>query len=236
LKVSDVGPQGNRDGIKLSGVADFVVEQCTVERWGANGSGIDMVGCHRGLVCSNLFRHQHPAGDNGVQTKGGSSDIVVRHNRFEDAGQRGVNIGGSTGLQFFRPPIADSGNAEARNILVEGNTFIGSSAAVAFVGVDGATVRSNIIQKPRRWAFRILQENSAPSFLKSRKGVFSDNVIVFDSTAWSEGGVNIGGGTAPETFTFERNWWYCADQPARSKPRLPTAERDGVYGRKPSGL
>jgi len=32
LKVSDVGPQGNRDAIKLSGVADFRVEGCIIER------------------------------------------------------------------------------------------------------------------------------------------------------------------------------------------------------------
>ena len=49
LKVRDVGPRGNRDGIKLSGVDDFLVVNCTVERWGSGGSGVDMVGCHRGL-------------------------------------------------------------------------------------------------------------------------------------------------------------------------------------------
>src|SRR5688500_12730988 len=43
LTVTDVGPGGNRDGIKLSGLDDFRVEGCTVERWGEGGSGIDMV-------------------------------------------------------------------------------------------------------------------------------------------------------------------------------------------------
>jgi hypothetical protein len=54
---------------------------------------------------------------------------------------------------------------------------------------------------------------------------------VFDSARWSEGGVNIGAGTAPETFKFARNWWYCTDRPERSRPRLPTPEIDGTYGR-----
>ena len=31
-------------------------------------------------------------GDNAVQTKGGSADILVEKSRFENAGQRGVNI------------------------------------------------------------------------------------------------------------------------------------------------
>ncbi|MEI6504212.1 MAG: hypothetical protein WCP21_24635, partial [Armatimonadota bacterium] len=45
LRVSDIGPTGNHDGLKLSGLDDFLIRDCTVERWG--GSGIDMVGCHR---------------------------------------------------------------------------------------------------------------------------------------------------------------------------------------------
>jgi hypothetical protein len=135
-------------------------------------------------------------------------------------------------VQFFRPPLVPGqDHAEAHNLIVEGNYFVGSSVPVAFVGVDGAQVRFNTIENPGRWAIRILQENKAPGFVPSRKGVFTDNLIVFDSTRWSEGGVNVGGGTAPETFEFERNWWIATDQPARSRPRLPTPEKDGVYGR-----
>jgi hypothetical protein len=122
-------------------------------------------------------------------------------------------------------------HAEARNLRVEGNTFVGTAAPVAFVGVDGAVVRFNTIERPGRWVLRILQETKAPGFVPCRNGEFSDNTVVFDSAHWSEGGVNIGAGTAPETFKFARNWWYCADNPERSRPRLPTAEVDGTYGR-----
>jgi hypothetical protein len=121
-------------------------------------------------------------------------------------------------------------HAEARNLVVEGNTFIGSMVPVAFVGVDGAIVRFNTIERPGRWALRILQENKAPGFVPCRNGQFTDNTIVFDSNRWSEGGVNQGGGIASETFRFARNWWYCADRPDRSRPRLPTPEVDGTYG------
>jgi hypothetical protein len=48
LHVADIGPQGNHDAIKLSGVDDFVVRDCTVEGWG--GQAVDMVGCHQGLI------------------------------------------------------------------------------------------------------------------------------------------------------------------------------------------
>lgn len=234
LRVVDVGPQGNRDGIKLSGVVSFTVEGCTVERWGTGGSAVDMVGCHDGLIVSNVFRHLPSTaseGANGVQAKGGSRDIRIRKNRFEHAGSRALNVGGSTGLTFFRPPLEGAGERwEAKDIVVEGNTILGTLSPVAFVGVDGAEVRFNTIYRPRRWAIRILQENTAAGFVPARNGQFTSNLVVFHSTEWSAGGVNVGGGTAPNTFQFAGNGWYCLDQPNRSRPTLPGAERGGTYG------
>lgn len=232
LRVTDIGGNGNHDGLKLSGLWDFRVVDCVIERWGTRGgSAIDMVGCHRGVIEGSTFRHTNPEPPNcsGVQAKGGSSDITIRGNRFESAGGRAVNIGGSTGLKYFRPPLTANGeHAEARNLRVEGNTFIGASTPVAFVGVDGAVVRFNTIERPSRWAIRILQENTAPGFVACRNGEFTDNTILFEST---RGTVNVGSGTAPKTFKFARNWWYCTDNPGRSRPQLPVAEVDGVYGR-----
>lgn len=233
ITVRDVGPEGNCDGIKLSGLTDFRIEDCTVERWGDGGQGIDMVGCHRGVIEGCTLRFSDDKGY-GVQAKGGCTDITIRRCRFEHAGARAMQIGGSTGLQFFRPPLKPGGeHAEARNITVEGCTFIGSAAAVSFVGVDGATVRFNTIYRPTRWAIRILQETREQGFVPCRNGRFTDNIVVFRSDQWVEGGVNIGPFTAPQTFTFLRNWWYCEDAPARSRPALPTTERAGVYGVNP---
>jgi hypothetical protein len=238
LRVTDVGTTGNQDGIKLSGLWDFRVEGCTIERWGrGGGSAIDLVGCHRGEITGNTIRHETPEPGNctGVQAKGGSSEIAVTRNRFEHAGGRAVNIGGSTGRPFFRPTLAGAGpHAEARAIRVEGNTFVGGVTPMAFVGVDGAVVRFNTIENPARWALRILQENRALDFIACRAGVFTDNVVIFESARWSEGGVNLGSGTAPDTFIFARNWWWCRDRPDRSTPRLPTPETEGVYGRDPA--
>lgn len=232
LRISDIGGDGNHDGIKLSGIWDFRVTGCTIERWGTRGgSAIDMVGCHNGAIEGNTIRHldSDPPNCSGVQGKGGTSDLVIRGNRFEHAGGRAVNLGGSTGLEHFRPALVAGGeHAEARNLRVEGNTFVGSAAPVAFVGVDGAVVRFNSIERPGRWAVRILQENQSPGFVACRNGEFTDNTIVFDS---GRGTVNVSGGTAPQTFKFARNWWYCTDRPDRSRPQLPTPEAGGVYGR-----
>lgn len=230
LRVSDVGPGGNRDGIKLSGLDDFRVENCTIERWGDGGQGIDMVGCHRGVIEGCTFRQGGGKTGVGVQTKGGSEAITIRKNRFEEAGDRAVNLGGSTGLQFFRPKVQ---GYEAKDIRVEGNTFVGSQAPVAFVGVDGAAVRFNTLYHPEKWALRILQETRAPGFVPSRNGVFENNIVVFQSGRWTEGGCNIGPNTAPQTFRFAGNLWYCEDRPDRSRPTLPTPETVGVYGKDP---
>jgi hypothetical protein len=165
-----------------------------------------------------------------VQAKGGSAEVTIRRCRFEHAGSRAINAGGSTALEYFRPPLGKPPHAEARAITIEGNTFLGSDAPLAFVGVDGAVARFNTIVLPRRWAVRILQETTQPGFTPCRDVEIASNVFVFRSDRWSEGGVNVGPGTEPATFRFARNVWWCADAPGQSRPRLPAAERDGTYG------
>ncbi|MCA9064289.1 MAG: hypothetical protein KDA96_14565, partial [Planctomycetaceae bacterium] len=159
-----------------------------------------------------------------------SADITVRDCRFEHAGGRAVNLGGSTGAEYFRPVDA---TCEARNITVEDCTFIGSMSPIAFVGVDGASVRFNTIYRPVRWSIRILQETQKSDFVPCRNGVFSNNIVVFRSDEVRTI-VNVGEGTAPGTFHFAQNHWYCIDKPQRSHLLgLPTAEMGGSYGKDP---
>jgi hypothetical protein len=122
---------------------------------------------------------------------------------------------------------------EARNISVVGNVFIGCDAAVCFPTTDGAEFRFNTIYLPKKWAIRILQETNLPEFTPSRNGRIEDNIVVFQSSAWFEGGINVGPNTAPQTFSFARNFWFCVDNPGKSTPRLPTPEKDGVIGKDP---
>jgi len=240
LTVRNTAPRGNRDGIKLSGLDDFLITGCTVEDWGTGGSGLDMVGCHDGVVEKTTLRRTGPEGAanheaNGAQAKGGSSGIVIRGCDFIHAGGRGVNLGGHTGAPYFRPP---NPGYEARDLTLEDCTFEGSMAPVAFVGVDGAVVRRNTLRNPGRWAFRILQENPGEGLAPCRNGVVSENRIIFRSDAMSQA-VNVGGGTAPDTFRFERNSWLCEDRPAETQRRvqLPVEETGGTYGNpsEPSG-
>ena len=48
------------------------------------------------------------------------------------------------------------------------------------------------------------------------------------------GTVNVGAGTAPKTFKFAKNHWYCIDNPQRSnRLSLPVREVGGKYGVNP---
>jgi len=226
VTVRDVGPRGNRDGMKLSGVDCFVIRKCRVEGWG--GSSIDMVGCHQGLIedCTFVAKRGFQQAT-GLQMKGGSSEILVQGCFFDGraGGGRAVNIGGSTGLRYFRPKVQDY---EATKITVAGNRFVGSHAAVAWATARGGRAHHNTIYQPQRWGLRILQEQPVGPFQACHGGVFENNLVVYGRVVSV---VNIGPNTAPRTFVFRRNAWYRAGD--RRPPRLPAAEADGVHGLDP---
>jgi len=229
VTVRDIGPKGNCDGIKLSGLDDFTIEDCVLVRWGSGGSGVDMVGCHGGEIVGCTFTHEGGEAGSGVQAKGGTRDVTIRHCRFTKAGGRAVNIGGSTGKAYFRP--RDPGY-EAKDITVEDCVFVGSTAPIAFVGVDGAVVRHNLIYRPANWVLRILQESRGEAFVACRNGRFERNLVAWRSDEVRTH-VNVGPGTEPKSFVFAANFWFCLDRPAASRPTLPTREPKGVYGKDP---
>ncbi|MCB9845977.1 MAG: hypothetical protein H6811_08340 [Phycisphaeraceae bacterium] len=232
LFIHDIGSGGNHDGLKLSGLNDYWVIECEFARVSA-GSGIDHVGCHRGMIARCTFTDM---GSNAIQLKGGTEDVEIRWSRFVRAGQRALNIGGSTGLPYFRPPLSQTEpNTEARNIRVLANVIQGSVAPIAFVGALDCLVAHNTIIDPDNWILRILQETVSDGqyeFLPCGDNAFVSNLVLFDRSGLSTY-LNIGPNTAPETFTFTNNLWYAHDDPARSEPTLPAEETDGVYGLDP---
>jgi hypothetical protein len=228
LDIRDIGPQGNHDGIKCSGLDKLTIRGCTITGWG--GQGIDFVGCHHALITGCRFEGKEGfSATAAVQLKGGTSDVIVEKCHFVNAGERPINLGGSTGMPFFRPQGA---KYEAARLVVRENLIEGSMCAAAFVGVDGAEFSGNTIRFPTRWIFRILQETKAPGFAPSRNVIIKDNTIIFRRADLRED-INIGPGTAPQTFRFESNTWFAEDHPDRSKPKLPVEEMNGGYGKKP---
>jgi hypothetical protein len=234
--VRDMQATGNNDGIKLSGVTGFLIENVVVENWGADGSAIDPVGCHNGLIQNSHFRHE-TAGSSGIRPKGGSKNIVIRANRFEmPATGRAIQAGGSTGTPFFRFIDGDSGY-EAAEIFAEGNVVVGASSAFSYVNIDGGHFHHNLVHRPSQWAVRILNENAGNSIVDTQNGRFTDNIVVFNDTAseWSTA-VNAGGETLPATFQFARNQWLnlANPTPGGSTPQLPVGESGGIYGVEPA--
>jgi hypothetical protein len=234
LFIHDIGSGGNQDCLKLSGVDDFVVHSSEFVGCSA-GSAIDHVGCHRGLIADNSFRE---LGGNGVQSKGGSDDIAIMRNRFVNAGERAVNMGGSTGFEFFRGPLSTTEeNFEARNIRVTANVFQGGISPIAFVGCVGCLAANNTLYNPEHWVARILQETVSTSeyaFAPASNGRFVNNVIYYALGDLSTH-VNVGADTDPESFEFSNNLWYAHDAPEDSEPgSLPVPEANGVYGEDPA--
>lgn len=217
LSIEDTGPDGNHDALKLSGLDGFTIRDCIFRGWG--GSAVDMVGCHDGLIEGCRFEGAEGfSQSSGVQAKGGSARVTVRRCEFENAGSRAVNLGGSTGLQYFRPPGA---GYEASELLVEGNTFRGSQAPIAFVGAVGCVVRDNDLLYPEKWLLRILQESADPQFAPCQGGIFEGNRIRFDQRV--QVFVNVGPGTLPDSFVYRDNVWIETDAAGRelASPRVP---------------
>jgi hypothetical protein len=234
LYIHDVGAGGNQDCLKISGLDDYWVLDSEFTRCGAGGSAVDHVGCHAGVIYGNHF---HELGSNAIQCKGGAEDIEIRANLFEDAGQRGINMGGSTGFEFFRPSLSsDSPNAEARDIRVIANVFRGGVTPFAFVGCVDCVAANNVIDSPSNWVFRILQEtvsNNEYEFLPASHGRFINNIVHFDGQVGTA--VNVGVNTDPDSFILANNLWYRYDNPAQSSPPggLPVPESDGIIGEDP---
>ena len=224
---SRIGDGGNNDCLKMSGVDHFYVEGSRFV--GCNqGEGIDMVGCHSGVITGNTFTDMPGT---AVQTKGGSSDVLIHGNLFLRIGQRAISAGGSTGQPWFRPSDAAR---EAERIRAIANLIERTgSTPVVFTGCADCVFANNTIVDPGDYVARIVEEHQ--SRLPGQNGYFINNVIVFESRRLRDF-VDIGEGTRPTTFTFGWNLWHALDDERFSGPAygggLPGEQR-AVVSRDP---
>lgn len=222
----DMSASGNNDMLKLSGLDFFEVRNCTFLNGANGGSGIDMVGCHNGFIEDNYFENM---GSNCIQAKGGTEHIRIEGNFFRNGGNRTLNLGGSTGLQFFRP---DTAHFEAANLQVYSNIFVGSWAPIAYVGSVNVKVVNNTIYQPENWVIRILQETVDPDrFVECGDNFFQNNIIYLSNSLSTE--TNIGPNTRPETFTFSNNLWYNIDNTNWGGPNIPVADPNQILNQDP---
>lgn len=207
----NIGTGGNNDCLKLSGVDRFYIEGSSFS--GCNqGEAIDMVGCHNGVISGNVFSDLPM---NGVQTKGGSADVLIHGNRFSNIAQRSINAGGSTGAAYYRP--ANTTHEAARIQMVANIIERPGVAPVAFVGCDTCVFANNTIIEPGTYLARILEENT--TLTAGAYGYFINNIIVLNTNGRGAV-VNIGPNTQPATYTFGSNLWYSLDNTAYTGPTL----------------
>lgn len=220
----NISNSGNHDFLKMSGVDNFLIENSTFTS-GTEGSGIDLVGCHNGFIQDCTFDN---AGVHGIQTKGGSRTITIQRNILKNMSQRALNIGGSTGLPYFRPSLPNPVvNAfEAADINVYANIFIGNLVPIAFVGCIRVKVINNTFYKPKKWVIAILQENTDTGFLTCSVNEFSNNIVYLETDLFE---VNIGSNTDPSSFIFNNNLWY--NESYKSwVPNLPVVDPNQLIG------
>ncbi len=222
----EMSATGNNDLLKLSGLDHFEVRNCTFLNGSPGGSGIDMVGCHFGIIKGNSFEEM---GTNSIQCKGGSEHVRIEGNFFKNGGNRSLNLGGSTGLAFFRP---DTAHFEAANLQVYSNIFIGSEAPIAFVGAVGVKVVNNTIYRPKKWVVRILQETVDPTrFFACGDNEFRNNLVFVDNNLATA--TNIGPNTSPESFRYSNNLWFHADNANWAGPYLPVVDSNQILNLNP---
>ena len=211
-------------GIKFAGVDDFHIDRVRINGWGGNAVGVNLLGAHNGTVERSVFHNTSFGAGAGIQTKGGSNNVVLRANRLINANERSIQIGGSTVLNLFRPQ--PPGDVEASNIIAEGNVIMFEDnvagpppirSAVSYINVREGIFRNNVVVRPRGYVLRTLKENREPGFVDTQGGQFLDNLVI-----WNQGDlwetVNRGSSTLPETFLFEGNHWFNATVPTNSFP------------------
>ena len=223
----DILGQGNSDVLKLTGVDTFTVRNCRFyngawdENQGGDGAGIDMNGCHQGVIEDTYFEYP---GRFAMQTKAGCHAIIIRRNFIQGrpykpiACERSVQIGGSHG-GIFRPANA---NYNAADIWVYSNIFSGGWAPIAFVGTVNSHVINNTFFMPENWIMRILQEQTVSDagipMLPCANNSFRNNIIYLGNMSpYGEFQVNYTN-TNPGSFTFSNNLWYKINAPNWTGP------------------
>lgn len=216
----DMNASGNNDMLKMSGIDSFTIENCQfINGSTGGGAGIDFVGCHFGTIQDCYFDN---CGTAGVQNKGGTQNILIRRNVFKNISQRALNLGGSTGLQFFRPPLPNPiiDAFEAADLKVYSNVFIGCWAPIAYVGCVNTEVSNNTFYMPENWVIRILQETTVDGFLTCANNSFTNNIIYLPADITE---ANIGPNTDPTSFTISHNLWFNASD-ASWQPSMPVTD------------
>jgi hypothetical protein len=189
--------------IKMAGVDDFIIKNSDLSD--CSSTGIDLVGCHNGIIINNYI---YDVG-HGAQIKGGSSNVTVHGNLFENINSRGVNMGGGTGSQFFRPALTGTNDYEALHLRTTSNIFLNPLDGISYTGCFECLVANNLFYKPTTRIIRILRGSQFSGIILAGNSEYVNNIIVFDNSIVTRTNVDMDSTKVDEeTFRFANNLWY----------------------------
>jgi len=129
--LSDSMPtSGNTDTFKSDGTNNTLFYACKTDSCG--DSGFDFVGCRDTLIMRSTMSDN---GGSGIHPKGGSYNFGFYKNRFNAAGERDHQFGGSSGSQYYHQGNYEDPGYEAYDQVAMGNVLVGGWSAVALMGM-----------------------------------------------------------------------------------------------------
>ena len=202
---------------KFAGLNYSWLFDCEVERshiGGRESAAIDSVGCHYNTVAYNYI---HDVLGIGVSFKGGSYEADIFANLFVNIGTSAVNMGQTTGDDFFRPSLKKDGTMyEAHDIRTYSNIFIGGESSFSFICATNCYAVNNTVIMPRSFLFRVLNTDEADSRKLANAGSPHDNTIANNIFYYGDSlrdPMNVGGKTSPATFVVQNNIFYFVNRP-----------------------
>ncbi len=225
---------GNYDGVNAVGVNYLYVVNNQISSVGDSSSAIQFVGCHNSVISQNTITNTG-LGGLGVSTRGGSSDVIIHGNTFENmtaSGAKAVQLGGNTSLAFFKPPLVDSTtdplaeNFEAARIIALSNIINNVDTPLVYDGCIDCVFANNTVTDPLAFIVRILQSTLSDAtftFAETQNGEFLNNIVIYSTTNITSQNqvVNIGANTLPATFTFDHTLWWATNEAANYTTTLP---------------
>lgn len=135
-----------------------------------------------------------------LQAKGGSGirePFVFARNWIQDAGQRGIFLGGGTNTEYFDPPLEEA-QAEFGSAAVYDNIVEGGSVCFTAGTVRGPIdFHHNLCIGQSGWQFRLVDENQTPETAEGVRNVIIRRSIMLDwiPPQWPDTNVLATGGT-----------------------------------------
>ena len=225
---------------KFAGLSYSWIFDCEVS-WETLGqsAGLDYVGCHYTTIAYNYF---HDLKGVGIQLKGGSFEADIYGNLFINAGARAINMGGSTGEQFFRPYLVKDGTMyEGRYLRAYSNIFIGGGSTFSFVCSTDCYAVNNTVIRPKNQIFRILNEDGGNHLKLGNNGrphnnTVSNNIFYYGNDLTGEA-INISFELTKDdkkSFIMQNNLFYNADNKSASRPyNIGDFKHDGTIAKDP---